>query len=83
MPADELDPKLVGVYPVTQIGATTKTEPEVDDLNRTVTLATVTDETIKDLRSALMGMNVKRAVERKLWIDVLESLASLKETPFA
>lgn len=53
------------------------------DLDREIALHSVTAETIYDLRSALSALNPERADDRTQWINVLEALASLKETPFA
>lgn len=55
----------------------------VDDLERGSALAGVTAETITELRSALAGMKAKRAEDRVMWVNVLQALASLKETSFA
>lgn len=54
-----------------------------DALERGSALAGVTAETIVGLRSALAGMADRRAEDRVEWINVLQALASLKETPFA
>ncbi len=83
VPADDLDPKLVGVYPTKKNEGPPKVESQIDDLARFCTLNDVTIETIENLRSALMEMNSERADDRKQWIDVLEGLASLKETAFS
>ena len=43
----------------------------------------VSEKTITDIGSALMGMSLKRADNYTLWINVLQALASLKGTLFA
>lgn len=83
VPADCLDPKLVVVYPTKKNDDSPKVESQTNDLERICTLNEVTKETIEDLHSALMGMKPERADDRKLWIDVLGALASLKETAFS
>lgn len=69
-------------YPYPKDEAQQKPTQYDDDLDRIFALDEVTNKTIEDLRSALMGMKPERADDYKLWIDVLESLASLKETSF-
>lgn len=60
-----------------------ETDAQNDDLDRTFALAKVTDTTIEDLKSALMGMKSERADEYQQWINTLLALASLKETAYA
>ena len=55
---------------------------QYDDLERACALNEVNAETIEELRLALVAMKPERTDDYKLWIDVLEALASLKETPF-
>lgn len=57
--------------------------PNIDNWVRSAALGAVNETTIADLRSALTSMNVRRAVDRNEWINVLMALASLKATPFA
>ena len=82
VPVDCLDPELTKIYPFKQVVNKPKTESQGDDPDRQCTLHAVTEETIKDIHSALMGMKSERADDRTLWINVLEALASLKETPY-
>ena len=81
-PVDKLDPEIIEKYSAKHSGNKLKAEPQGDDLARQCTLKSVTDETIRDIRSALMGMKLERADNRKLWIDVIAALASLKETSY-
>ncbi len=81
-PVDKLDPEIINRYSSKCIEDIAKTEPQTDGLNRQCTLHAVTEETIADLRSALLGMKPERADDRALWINVLEALASLKETSY-
>jgi hypothetical protein len=55
-----------------------------DDFSRAIALRSVTAETIKELRDAVLnGLSQKWADERPLWIKVAHALASLKVTPYA
>ncbi len=83
VPVDCLDPELTKIYPFKQVVNKPKTESQSDGLERQCTLHAVTEETIKDIHSALMGMKPERADDRTLWINVLEALASLKKTPYS
>lgn len=78
-----IDHAIISVSPSSKQKERPKIEALGDDLDRSFVLAGVTDETIDDLHSALMGMELKRADDRGLWINVLEALASLKETQHA
>lgn len=78
----DIDPEIIGLSPSSKQEERPKIEALDDNLDRSVALAEVTDETIDDLHSALMRMELKRTDDRKLWIDVLEALASLKETQY-
>jgi len=82
VPVDCLDPEIIEKYSAKYFENNPKTELHTDNLDRQCTLHAVTDETIGDLRSALMEMKSERADDRTLWINVLEALASLKETPY-
>jgi putative DNA primase/helicase len=79
----DIDHEIISVSPSSKQEKLSKIEALDNNLDRSFALAGVAGETIDDLHSALMGMDRKRADDRKLWIDVLEALASLKATQYA
>jgi hypothetical protein len=79
---DTLDLFIEPIGKPTIAGKASTAPAEADDLGRMATVQRATAETIADLKSALAGMKAKRADERGAWVDVLQALASLKETDF-
>lgn len=82
-PVDKLNSEIIEKYSVKHSENKQKKELQINDPDRQSILNAVTEETIKDIRSALIAMKSKRADDRTLWINVLEALASLKETPYS
>jgi hypothetical protein len=55
-----------------------------DDFSRTIALRNVNEETMADLRDAVLnGLSQKWADDRALWVRVAHAIASLKVTPYA
>lgn len=74
---DTLDLSLGETYP--QSKAPSNNDPASSDLDRAIALHEVTEETVEEVRSALMAIDMEHVTDRKRWANVGMALKSLAQ----